>query len=77
LILGGGIRVALIGAMVGVLGAVGLSRLLASVLPAMQINPAIVVFGAFLILLAMAAAASWLPARRAARVNPMEALRNE
>ena len=77
LILGSGIRIAMIGAMAGVLGAVGLSRLLASVLPAMQINPAIVVFGAFQVLLAMATAASWLPARRAARVNPMEALRSE
>ena len=77
LILGLGIRVAIVGAAIGMLGAIGLSRLLASMLPSMQLNPAVVVIGALLILLTMAASASWLPARRAARIDPMKALRHE
>jgi ABC-type lipoprotein release transport system permease subunit len=33
--------------------------------------------GAAILLLAVAAVASWLPARRAARVNPLVALRHD
>jgi predicted permease len=77
LILGFGFRVALVGALVGAVGAFGLSRLLAAVLPAMQTNPTLVILSAMLLLLAMAAVASWQPTRRAAAVQPMEALRQE
>jgi ABC-type lipoprotein release transport system permease subunit len=34
-------------------------------------------WGAILLLLTVALAASWIPARRAARVQPMEALRRD
>jgi len=37
----------------------------------------ITMIGGMFILLAVALAASWIPARRAARVQPMEALRHE
>jgi len=77
LILRSGLRVAMVGAVLGLLGALGLSRLLASVLPALEANPALVILGASLLLLVMALLACWLPARRAARVDPMAALRAE
>ncbi len=77
LILGFGIRIAAIGSVLGILGAVGLSRLLGSVLPSMHMNTPWVIAGAALLLLALALAASWLPTRRASRIEPMTALRAE
>lgn len=77
LVVGKGLRLSLIGAVVGLLGAFGLARLLASILPGLPpANPwlLVVVTGT---LVSIAALAALIPARRAARVDPMEALRNE
>jgi predicted permease len=72
-----GVRIVAIGAGVGLFGAVALSRLLASVLPTMETDSALVgVAGAF-VLVAVALVACYLPARRATLVNPIEALRTE
>ncbi len=77
LVIGRGLRWALVGTMIGLMGAFGLARLLASVLPELpDSNPVVVGFVAAL-LVAVTILACWLPARRAARVDPMEALRNE
>jgi predicted permease len=68
---------ALAGIVVGVAAALGLTRLVKSMLYGIQPwDPATLVAGV-LILLAVALAASWIPARRAATVQPMEALRHE
>jgi putative ABC transport system permease protein len=77
LILGSGLRLALTGAAVGSLGAYGLSRAIASIMPAMQTNDVLVLAASCGLLLAVALGACWLPARRAARFDPMEALRAE
>jgi len=65
------------GVLVGVGAALGLTRLVKSMLYGVQPwDPATMVAGA-LLLLVVALAASWIPARRAAAVQPMEALRHE
>ncbi len=77
LILGSGIRLALIGAAIGVIGALGLARLIASIMPAMQTNGVLVLSATTALLVALALAACWVPARRAAKIDPMVALRHE
>jgi putative ABC transport system permease protein len=77
LILGQGLRLLAIGLVIGLAGALAFSRVLGSFLFEVKaVDPAIYVVVS--ILLAVAAIlACWLPARRAARVNPIEALRAE
>jgi ABC-type antimicrobial peptide transport system permease subunit len=66
-----------VGVVVGVAAAMALTRLVKSMLYGVQPwDPATMAAGA-LLLLAVALAASWIPARRAAGVQPMEALRHE
>jgi len=67
----------LVGIGAGVGAALGLTRLVKAMLYGIQPNdPASIALGVF-ILLSVALAASWIPARRAAGVQPMEALRHE
>ena len=70
-------KLALIGAALGLFRAVGVSRLLSATNPGMQLNSPPVLIGTTLLLVAVALIACWLPARRAARINPIEALRAE
>lgn len=65
------------GIAVGMAGALGLTRMVQSMLYGIRADdPATLAAGVGL-LLAVALAAAWIPARRAARVQPMEALRCE
>jgi ABC-type antimicrobial peptide transport system permease subunit len=68
---------ALAGVVVGVGAALLLTRLVNSMLYGIQPNDPLTIVGGVTILLAVALAASWIPARRAAAVQPMEALRHE
>jgi ABC-type antimicrobial peptide transport system permease subunit len=62
---------------VGFVGAVGLARLLGSMNSGMHFaNPAAFIAPVLLLVL-IALVACWLPARRASRINPIEALRAE
>jgi ABC-type antimicrobial peptide transport system permease subunit len=77
LVLGANLRTALRGAGVGVIGAIVLGRYLASALPVFAEGNGPVLVAAIGILLLVALVACLLPARRATRINPVEALRSE
>jgi putative ABC transport system permease protein len=77
IVLTSGAKLAAFGLTLGVLGAVGLSRLLAGINPGMHFNGVLTLAGPAILLVGVALLASWLPARRAARINPIEALRAE
>jgi len=65
------------GLAVGVAAAVALGRVLRSQLFGLSALDPLVLAGAAAVLLAAAALAAWLPARRASSVDPMTALRTE
>lgn len=72
-----GVKLAVIGAGVGLIGAIGVARFLAAGNPGMHMSSPPVLVGTTLLLIVVALVASWFPARRAAQVNPIEALRAE
>ena len=61
----------------GLLGAFGLTRLMGSLLYEVSATDPATFVLAPVVLLAVAVLATWLPARRAARVDPIESLRQE
>src|ERR1041385_154846 len=75
--LSSGTKLAAFGLALGILGALGLSRLLAGINPGMRFDSVLTLAGPAGFLVGVAFLASWLPARRAARINPIEALRAE
>ena len=77
LILMRGLGLALLGVMVGSASGVLLARLMASLLYQVQSFDAVTYAAVPTVLMAVALAASYLPARRATRIDPIEALRAE
>lgn len=77
LVLMQGVRPALVGVAVGAVGAVLLTRLMASLLYGIRATDPLTYAGVAILLLAVELVATYIPARRAASVNPMEALRTE
>jgi putative ABC transport system permease protein len=77
LVIGQGMRPALMGLILGVAGAFGLTRFLAAQLFEIKPTDPATFTAVSLALVAVAFLACWLPARRAARVDPMVALRQE
>jgi putative ABC transport system permease protein len=72
-----GMALALIGVAIGVAGAFGLTRLIASFLFGVKAwDPAVFAIVP-LLLSAVALLAVWFPARRATRIDPLNALRYE
>jgi ABC-type antimicrobial peptide transport system permease subunit len=68
---------ALVGIVIGVGAALLLTRLVKSMLYGIQPYDPLTFAAGVSVLIAVALAASWIPARRASGVQPMEALRHE
>jgi predicted permease len=77
LVVGQGVRLAVVGVALGLAVALAASRVMESLLYDTSPRDPIVTFGVGALLVAIAAAASALPARRAARVDPVGVLRAE
>jgi len=77
LILGHGLKLALIGVVIGIGAALGLTRLMSSLLFDVSATDPATFVGVAILLVVVALAACWMPARRAMKVDPMEALRYE
>jgi predicted permease len=77
LVLGEGMRIALIGVSVGVAAALGLTRLLTQIIYGVSANDPLTFVGVAILLAAVALLACYIPARRAMRVDPMIVLRYE
>ena len=77
LVLRQGVGLALLGIVAGGIGAMALARLLRSLLYGTAPTDPSSFAAAALMLGAVAALAAWIPARRATRVDPLEALRSE
>ncbi|MGH9392820.1 MAG: ADOP family duplicated permease, partial [Terriglobales bacterium] len=74
---GRGLALALAGIGLGLLAAVPLGRLFESILFAVHADDALTLAAAAAVMGVVALIACWLPARRATRINPVEALRQE
>jgi len=72
-----GMRPALIGVALGLLGALWLARFMSSLLYGVESSDPLTYLGVALLFAAAAAVSCFLPARRALRVDPVAALRQE
>ena len=72
-----GMKLALVGVAVGTAASLGLTQLMSSLLYGVRPNDPITLVGGALLLAAVALLGCYIPARRAAKVDPIVALRQE
>jgi predicted permease len=77
LVLGKGLRLAMLGGLLGVAGGLLVVTVLRTLMSELPLRDPLVLVAVALLLIAVALFACWLPARRAARLDPMVALRAE
>ncbi len=77
MLVGQGLRPAVTGLAIGLLASLGLARLVASLFHGMSLTDPLTYTGAAVVLMGVAGAACYLPARRAVRADPMLSLRQE
>jgi len=77
LVLRQGLNLVLVGVAIGLVGALVLTRFLSGLLFDLKPTDPPTLIATSLLLVAVASLACWVPARRATKVDPMVALRNE
>jgi ABC-type lipoprotein release transport system permease subunit len=77
LIVGHGLALGMAGIFIGSLMALALTRWISSLLVGIKATDPLTFFGISAGFFLIVAAAAWLPARRAAFIDPMQALRSE
>jgi putative ABC transport system permease protein len=77
LVVGRGLKLALLGLALGLIAALAVTRFVSSLLYGVTATDPVTFVGVSLLLLLVAMLASWLPARRATKLDPMTVLRHE
>jgi predicted permease len=77
LVLGQGLTLAAIGTGIGLIASLMVARLMSSMLYGVTPTDPVAFAGSAALVILVALAASWIPARRAASIDPMQALRTE
>jgi len=77
LVVGEGMKMSLAGMVIGIAAALGITRLMASLFVGVSPTDPLTFVAITMLFLAVALAAAWLPAFRASRLDPIEAIRDE